>query len=215
MTIAEQLALFYRRYGETQNNSRITPEDALARINDARRHEALETKFYDIKDSIGGATAEGAFRVLGGEGYFTMRPDFYGIWEKSRDSVTRNGIPVTIKTFSEWNSITGLMAPIGAMNGESYGMMHGNTFYIYPPAVANEEFIWWGYGAPPALGAITGPDAYLNDNQAELTVLSAVIDAKEDIGAQASQSVHRRHAELRKLLTRRTPRGPILDPAPY
>lgn len=215
MNIPDQLALFYRRFGEKADNSRLTPEEALEYINDARRHEALETKFYDIKDSIGGAAATGAERVIGGEGYFTMRPDFYGIWDKARDTVTRNGVPVTIKTFSEWNGVTGSQAPIGAMNGESYGMLHGNTFYVYPPMAANEEITWWGYGAPPALGAVTGGDAYLNDNQAELTVLSAVIDAKEDLGLQASQALYRRYAELRKQLTRRTPRGPILDPAPY
>jgi len=202
MIIADQLTLFFKKIRETQANSKLSAEEGLDYINDSRQTEAAETRFYDIKDTV---TADG------GETYWTLRDDFLGL-QAARDCVTCNGKAVTIKTLAEWATITdGTVLNVLAAD-ERWGMMHGNTFYVYPAAVAGDVMVWWGYGEPPELAAITGPDVYLNNTQARLTVLGAAIAALEDTGELPGQALVGQYVRLKKIVSKRgQPRGPRLE----
>jgi len=204
MIIDEQIKLFFKKIREPQDNSTLTEDDALEYINDSRRSIADETKFYDVKDKV---TADG------GETYFTLLNTFLGL-QNARDSVTRNGYPIVIKHLANWASLTsnGVIRPL-AMN-ETWGMLHGNTFYVHPPAEAGDEFVWWGSAEPPALPAVTGPDVYLNNVQAELTVLDAAINALEDLNEAPGPVLVARYKTIKKSVSKKPPMGPRLENAP-
>jgi hypothetical protein len=205
MNIADQIALFYERFGEPAANSKITTASALLRINLSRRNLATKIKFYDVKDSVTAA---------GSETYWTLRDDFLGLYLKAKDCVTYDGYPVTLKGLAEWASIKSGNVNI-ISNSTRLGMLHGRTFYIHPAAEAGKVVEWWGYGVPPELPAVTGPDAYLTDEQAELTVLDAVIKAKADSGDAISQILMDDFKELRTEIKKKAqPMGPRLEDAP-
>jgi len=205
MIIDEQMALFYRRLREAQTNSRITPEEALDRINDSRRSIAVDTKFYNVKDSI---------TASGGETYWTLLDSFIGPIE-ARDWATCNGKPIVMKDKSEWATITnGIIIPVLATQ-EKWGMLDGKQFYIYPMAQNGDVMAWRGYGIPPALPAVTGPDAYTDDVEAELIVLDAVMDALEDIGNTPGKRLETKYARLLAAVKKRArPRGARREAAP-
>jgi hypothetical protein len=204
MNIEDQLELFFEVYGEPADNSKITPQQALGRINRSRRNLATKLKFYDVKDSITAA---------GGEGYWTMREDFLGIYEKARDCVFYDGKPVIMKTLADWGEITNDLSI--SVYGPRYGMLHGRTFYIYPPAQAGKITTWWAYGVPPSLGALTGGDAYLTDIQAELTVRDAALEARAENGEIIPERMERVYKELyNEVKKKATSQGPRLEPAP-
>ena len=202
MIIADQISLFFRKFRQADGNSNLEPEDALEYINAARRSEAAETRFYDVKDTITAA---------GGETEWTLLDTFLGL-DKGRDCVTCNGAPVVMKPFAEWATLIDGTIITGISTDMVYGMLRGNTFYRYPAAEAGDVMVWWGAALPPALPAVTGPDAYLNDLQAEVTVLGAAIEALEDAGEQPGQVLIAKYARLKKLITPAA--GPRLENAP-
>jgi hypothetical protein len=202
MTIDDQLLLFFFRYGEPYGNSKVSPEQALAAINNSRRSVAQEAKFYDVKDSI---------TALGDEEYWTMRDDFLGLWEEAKDCVVYDGQPVTLKTLADWASLkNGRLVNI-YNNAYRYGMLHGKQFYLWPLAEAGKVIEWWGYGTAPALAAITGGDAYLTSEQAEATVLDAVVKTKDANGDNISQLLLVDRAAAIKRITKKIA-GPRLEP---
>lgn len=205
MIIADQLSLFFRKIREPEGNSSLTAEQALEYINDSRRSIAVETKFYDVKDSV---------TASGGEASFTLLNTFLGL-QGARDSVTRNGYPVILKTLAEWASITNNSILPGVAQNETWGMLVGNTFYVYPVANAGDAFVWWGQAEPPALPDTDGPDAYLTDVQAELTVLDAAINALEDLSETPGPVLINRYKMLIKQVKKRVISGPRLENAPY
>jgi hypothetical protein len=94
-------------------------------------------------------------------------------------------------------------------------MLHGNTFYVWPAAVAGDIFEFWGAAEPPALPAIEGPDVYLNNTQAELTVLSAVIEALEDIGEKPGEVLISKYKRLKGVVADKAKvKGPRLENPP-
>ena len=205
MNIEDQLVLFYELYGEPADNSKISAAEALRRINRSRRNLAIKLKFYDVKDSI---------TATGGEGYFTMREDFLGLYERARDCAFYDSVPMKLKTLANWGEITNSGIPIGLVQPR-YGMMHGRTFYVYPPCEAGKVLMWWGYGVPPALGAVSSGDAYLTDSQAELTVMDAAIKARGETGEAIPQTMVEDYRELRAEIRRKAQsQGPRLEPAP-
>ena len=205
MIIADQLLLFYRKIREAQTNSRIEPTEAIARINDAREEEAGQGKFYRISDTI---------TAGGGETYWTLRDDFLGPIA-ARDWATINGKAITIKSKADWASkVQGAVVPALGLN-EVWGMLDGNTFYIYPSAAAGDVLLWYGYALPPALPDITGPDAYLTNPQARLTVMVAAAQALEDLGASPGKMLLTSIAEQRKQVKDKAKvRGARLENAP-
>jgi len=206
MIIASQITFFFTRLGEDEDNSRITPEQALARINNSRQRLAAKTLFYNVQDKT--LDDDGISTVEGGELSFTLLDTFLGL-QNARDAVTRNGYPVTMKTLAEWATLINTSTPIG---NETWGMLHGNTFYCWPAAVAGDIFIWWGAAEPPDLPDVTGPDVYLNNQQAAATVLDAVISAREDFGEPVGPKLVADYKDLEKAIT--PPRGPRLENAP-
>lgn len=208
MIIADQLVLFFKKVREKATNSALTAEEGLEYINGSRRSEAAETKFYDVKDSI---TADG------GETYFTLLDTFLDL-QDARDCVTRNGYPVVIESLAEWATLTnnGFLPMVAGMTeAGGIGMLHGNTFYVYPAAVAGDVFVWWGAAEPPALPDVTGPDVYLNNIQAELTILGAAIEALEDLGERPGEVLISKYKRLKKIVKDKAkPRGPRLENAP-
>lgn len=209
MIIADQITLFFTRLGEDEANSRVTPAQALARINSSRQIVAGKTRFYDVKDST--VDDDGVSTVVGGETEFTLADTFLGL-QDARDSVTRNGYPVTMKSLAEWATIINETIPSG---NESWGMLHGNTFYVWPAAVAGDIFVWWGAAEPPALAAVTGPDVYLNNQQASATVLDAVISAREDFKEPVGPKLVADYKDLEKQITKKgRAAGPRLESAP-
>ena len=205
MTIDEQLELFYRKLRETITNSRVTPEEALARINDSRRSIAVETKFYQVEDSV---------TAVGGETYWTLRDDFIEPI-KARDWATVNGKPIVIKDRSEWPTITnGAIIP-QRYGSYSWGMLDGKGFYMYPAVSAGDVIKWRGCGIPPALPAVTGPDVYTDDIEAELIVLDAVIAALEDTNHEPGPRLEKRYENIKREVKRRArPRGARRENAP-
>lgn len=205
MIIDEQIALFYRRLRESQTNSRITPEEALEYINGSRRSLAADIKFYQVEDRITAA---------GGETYWTMRDDFLEPIA-ARDWATCNGYPIIIKSKAEWATITnGTILPVLPAQ-ERWGMVDGKQFYTYPAAQSGDVFRWRGCGIPPALPAVSGPDVYTDDIEAELIVLDAVMDALEDLNREPGPRLEKKYNELKKMVKRRArPRGPRLEHAP-
>lgn len=205
MTIDEQLELFYRKLRETISNSRITPEDALARINDSRRSIAVETKFYQVEDSV---------TAVGSETSWTLRDDFIEP-VKARDWATCNGKPVVMKDLSEWATITnGAIIP-QRYGSYAWGMLDGKQFHRYPAASPGDVMKWRGAGIPPDLPATTGPDAYTDDIEAELIVLDAVIDALEDINHEPGPRLIKRYDNIKREVKRRArPRGARRENAP-
>lgn len=204
MIIADQIELFFDSIREAAANSGYTPAQALTRINRSRRRVAVKTRFYDVKDKVS---------AVGGETYFTLLDTFIDL-QDARDVVTRNGFPVTIKGLAEWAGITsGNINVLSAAS--SYGMLNGNTFYVYPAANAGDVFEWWGAAEPPALPDVTGPDVHLNNTQAEATVLDAAETALEDLGERPGPVLQRQLAEAMLAIKRRAkPRGPRLENAP-
>lgn len=205
MIIEDQLELFFLKFGEAQSNSKLTAEEGLIYLNLSRRKLAIETKFYDVKDHI---------TATGGETYWTWRGDFLGLDESQKECVTYDGMPVTLKSLGEWASIiNGLV--IGWRARLRYGMVRGNTFYIHPAAEAGKKIVWWGYGIPDKLGAITGPDAYLTDEQAIATVLDAAMSAREDAGESVGAVLARdRNDFVKAIKKQRISQGPRLEEPP-
>lgn len=205
MTIDDQITLFFKKIRESQGNSRLTADEALDYLNDSRRSVALVSKFYDVRDTITAA---------GGETYWTLRDDLLGLID-ARDCVTRNGYPVTIKAKADWETQTQGATLNALCANESWGMLQGNTFYIYPPAKSGDIMVWQGYGEPPQLTTTTGGDAYLNNTQAETTVLDAAVNALEDLGGLPGPILMARLQRLTKEISKRAkPRGPRLENAP-
>ena len=202
MTIADQIELFFRKLRQTAANSNLDADDALDYINSARRKLAVKTRFYDVKDTITAA---------GGETDWTLLDTFLGL-DAARDRVTCNGIPLVMKTLADWATITSGTEILPAYGNVVYGMLRGNTFYRYPAAAAGDAMVWWGAALPPDLPAVTGQDAYLNDVQAEATVLEAAVDALEDAGEQPGAKLLSDRADLIKSIT--PERGPRLENAP-
>lgn len=202
MIIADQISLFFRKFRQASTNSNLEPGDALDYINESRETEAAETRFYDVKDTI---------TAVGGETEWTLLDTFLGL-DGARDSVTCNGIPVVMKTLADWAEFISGQSVVGIDANTVYGMLHGNTFYRYPAAQAGDVMVWWGAALPPALPAVTGPDAYLNNIQARVTVYGAVIDALEDNGEQPGQVLVAKYARLKKLIIPKA--GPRLENAP-
>lgn len=205
MIIEEQLNLFYRKLRETISNSRITPEEALDRINDSRRSIAVETKFYQVEDRI---------TAVGGETQWTMRDDFIEPI-KARDWAKCNGQPVTIKDMSEWATITNGSIIPQRFSSYVWGMLDGKQFYRYPAATVGDVMRWRGCGIPPPLPAVTGPDVYTDDIEAELIVLDAVIDALEDINREPGKRLMDKYNSLKREVKRRAhPKGARRENAP-
>lgn len=200
MIIADQISLFFRKFRQESTNSNLEPEDALDCINESRETEAAETRFYDVKDTITAA---------GGETEWTLLDTFLGL-DGARDSVTCNGIPVVMKTLADWATL--ISGETDTNPNRVYGMLRGNTFHRYPAAEAGDVMVWWGAALPPELPAVTGPDAYLNNLQARVTVYGAVIEALEDAGEQPGQVLIAKYARLKKLI--KPPAGPRLENAP-
>lgn len=204
MTIDEQIELFYLRLRESATNSRVAPTTALEYLNHSRRSIALETRFYNVHDTV---TANG------GETYWTLLDSFLGPIA-ARDWATCNGRPIVMKSKAEWATITdGIIIPVLASQ-EVWGMLDGKQFYRYPAAQAGDVHKWRGYGLPEPLPAITGGDAYTDSVEAELIVLDAVQDALEDLGRDAGQRLVEKYKSLKKLIKDRAkPRGPRLETA--
>ncbi len=203
MNITDQLTMFFRKFGEPQDNSKITPEEALARVNDSRRFLAILLKYYNAKDYI---TADG------GETYWTMRDDFLGLYDTARDCVTYDGLPVELKTLAEWNSLIRGVLPLGTRR---IGMLHGREFYLHPSAEDGKQIVWWIYATPPDLPAITGGDAYLTDEQAYLVVLDAAIKARGDYGENVPATMTNEYQMLYKEVKRKArPAGPRIENSP-
>ena len=205
MTIDDQITLFYRKIREEQSNSRIDSNEALDRINGGRRRVALKTRFYNFTDNV---------TAIGGESYFTLKDDFHPAEVKDWASI--DGKPVTMKDKADWVTKTNgfilqLLSP-----WERWGMIDGNTFYVYPPAVAGEFFEWRGYGVPPPLPEISGADIYTNDAQAECCVLDAAIETLEDLGGTPGPVLVKQYNDGIKELKKRASRGdgPRLENAP-
>ena len=191
MIIADQISLFFRKFRQESTNSNLEPEDALDCINESRETEAADTRFYDVKDTITAA---------GGETEWTLLDTFLGL-DGARDCVTCNGIPVVMKTLADWATLIAGQTIVGVDVNTVYGMLRGNTFYRYPAAAAGDVMVWWGAALPPDLPAVEGPDVYLNNIQARVTVYGAVIEALEDAGEQPGQVLLAKYARLKKLIT--------------
>ena len=204
MNIADQLKLFYRKFGEPQDNSKIVPAEALDRLNESRRTLAILLKYYNVKDYITAA---------GGETYWTMRDDFLGLYETARDCVTYDGEPVALKTLAEWATLTKDNSPL--RSNARIGMLHGREFYLHPAAESGKEMKWWCYATPPDLPAITGGDAYLTDEQAMLMALDAAIKARGEYGESVPETMAMEYRELYKEIKRKAkPTGPRLENDP-
>jgi len=209
MNIQDQIILFYKKIRQDPTNSSLGSTEAVEYINIRRRSEAVETKFYDVTDKI---------TASGGETYFTLLDTFLDL-QDARDCVMRNGKPVTIKSLADWASETsdGVIPGVIAfgVNDGGWGMIHGNTFYIYPAAVSGDAFVFWGAAEPPALVGVSGGDMYLNNIQAELTVLGAAMDALEDLQEPIGELLVSTYKSLKKIVAKRAkPRGPRLENPP-
>ena len=206
MTIQDQISLFFRRFNEPSENGRLTSEQALEYINDSRISLAEKIKFYHIKDKI---------TAGGGETYWTFRDDFLGPVEGVREWATYNGYPIIMKPKGEWAELTsGILINI-AINANMLGMYDRNIFHINFEASSGDELEWRGYGRPPLLGAVTGVDAYLTSEQAMLTVLDAVVTAKDDVGDRIGQRLWEDYKELKQSIkTKAENNGPRLENAP-
>lgn len=218
MTIPDQLKLFFRRFGEPQGSSRITELEAIDRINEARLRLAREVKFYNVVDSnkdTGGVVTDGTL-TDDGETYWTMRDDFLGFYDNVRDSVTYDGAPVILTTRENWKDIvSGNAEEIGIASDKRMGSLCGNVFYLYPAEEAGAVMAWWGYGVPPKLVGITGGDAYLTDEQATMTILDAVITAKDDTGNPVGEKIKEDLRDLKIEVKRRAaPPSVRLEPPP-
>jgi hypothetical protein len=74
---------------------------------------------------------------------------------------------------------------------------------------------WRGCGIPPDLPAVTGPDVYTDDIEAELIVLDAVINALEDINREPGPRLEKRYENIKREVKRRArPRGARRENAP-
>jgi hypothetical protein len=204
MTIDEQLELFYLRLREAATNSRILPTTALDYLNHSRRSIAIETRFYNVHDSV---------TAVGGETYWTLLDSFLGPI-KARDWATCNGRPVVMKSKAEWATITdGIIIPVLASQ-EVWGILDGKQFYRYPAAQPGDVHRWRGYGLPEPLPAVSGGDAYTDDVEAELIVLDAVQDALEDLNREPGTRLKAKYNSLKKLIKDRAkPIGPRLETA--
>lgn len=212
MIIADQIELFYEDIREAADNSRIPPPAALARINRSRRSVAAKTYFYNVRDKT--TDSLGVSTVVGGETSFTLLDTFLGL-QNARDVVTRNGYPVLMKALAEWADITTRAVLPVVPSNETWGMLDGNTFYNFPAAVAGDIFIWNGAAEPPDLPAVTGPDVYLNNIQAQCCVHHAAIKALEDLKETPGAVLINEYKDLFKLIDKRgKPIGPRLETAP-
>jgi len=200
MIIEDQIELFKIKFGEP-GSCRFTDDQIVTMLNGRRELEAIETKFYDVVDSITAA---------GGETYGTLRDDFIDLWP-DREAVTYDDKPVIMKPLVLWNSL-GYQGELGAnINASRYGMKLGKTFNIYPAADAGGKIKWRGYGLPTKLGGTAGADAYLTNGEARLTVLGAVIEAKTDSGLIVPQQQYDDYKRLRKHIEKiSNPQGPRL-----
>jgi len=206
MTIDDQIILFFLRFGEPADNSKETPATALIRINSKRRSLALELKFYKVRDY---------FTCVGGETYFTFTDTFFGPNEKVRDWAIYDGYPLDVRPQANWKTITGNKIASTLLNTKRMGMLERNIFHINFTAEAGKLIEWYGYGRPPRLGAVSGPDVYLTDEQAEMTVLGAVIQAKEDAGDRIGQTLYDDFNALKKSVKKTAKAmGARLEPDP-
>jgi len=206
MNIQDQLSLFFRRFGEGSDNARLEPEEALAYINGSRRSLSAELKFYNTEDYA---------VCVGTETYWTLRDDFFGPRPNVRDWVTYDDYPVAVKYLGNWASLTNNSILRIYDNSSLRGMLENKIFHIDFTPTAGKRIKWLGYGRPPALGALTGPDAYLTDTQAELTVLDAVMDAKEDTGDRIGQRLYDKWKALKiSVVSAAEAKGPRLEEPP-
>jgi len=206
MTIDNQIALFFLRFGEPSDNSKISTAQALLYINSQRRKQGLELKFYKVRDY---------FTCVGTETSWTLTDDFYGPNPSVRDWAIYDGVPLKIKQQTNWKTITGTGTINTLVTSQRFGMLERNIFHINFIAEAGKLIEWYGYGRPPMLGAIIGPDAYLTDEQAEMTVFGAVIMAKSDSGDRIEQTLYDDFKSAKSAIKKlATPMGTRLEPDP-
>ena len=208
MTIQDQLILFFLRFGEPADNSKYTPEQALIYINSKRRTLSKELKFYKVKDYIEEVTA--------GRTYWTLPDNFFGPRPGVKDWAIYDGVPLIEKPQTSWAQIVSdsvINNPV--YNDDRFCMLENNIFHINFESEAGKKIEWYGYGRPPELGDVTGPDVYLTDEQAELTVLAAVLAAKDDAGDKIGQILYDDYKEAKKTIKGGVdPMGPRLEPPP-
>ncbi len=199
MRADKQLDLWRLRFGEPKEDEcRFEPEQILDQINSSRRTIAVETKFFDVRDYFDETD------FLGGETEVTLRDDMIDLYIDQRDCAVYDGVPLTIKPFAEWASITQRTNWI--IGVERFGMKHGHTFFLHPAAEAGKTLELWGYGTPPDLATIDSVDVHLTSEQAELTILDSVIQAKADAGEPVSRvTVDKYNALKRRLMKVKIP----------
>jgi hypothetical protein len=205
MTIDDQITLFYRKIRETAANSAIDTAEALDRLNGGRRRVALATRFF--KYSIN-------FTAAGGESQFALDADFQPA--EVRDWASVDGNPVTIKDKASWVTDTNGVIVAVLSPWERWAMLDGAAVYVFPLAQAGEVWTFQGSGIPPKLTGITGPDPYLNEDQAEAAVLDAAMETLEDqqkaIGPVLADQHKRAMDRVRKAA--KLGNGPRLENAP-
>jgi hypothetical protein len=120
-----------------------------------------------------------------------------------------------MKDKSEWATITnGTIIP-QRYGAYVWGMLDGKQFHRYPAAGTGDVMKWRGCGIPPPLPAVTGPDVYTDDIEAELIVLDAVINALEDINREPGPRLEKRYESIKREVKRRArPRGARRENAP-
>ena len=208
MTIQAQLALFFLRFGEPADNSKVSPDQALGYINLKRDTESKELKFYKIKDFVAATS--------GGETKWTFGDNFFGPRPGVKDWAIYDGAPLIEKPQTIWAEITSSNAISNPIyNNNRFFMYENNIFHINFEAEAGKRIEWLGYGRPPELGALTGPDVYLTREQAQLTVFAAVIAAKNDAGDRIGQTLYDDYKKLEKAISAIVdPFGARLEPPP-
>jgi hypothetical protein len=178
MTIDNQLILFFLKIGEPdQDNSRFTPEQALIYLNSGRQKLAEDSQFFTVQDTMVAAD------VSEGDYAFPIRSDMIGIHD-FKGAVLYDQLPVLMVSMSEFDSAKNNKKILPA-EYVRWGCLINNELNIFPDAEASKQIDIWGWGLPTELGATSGPDVYLNNQEARASVYAAAAMAKDDMSAQS------------------------------